>query len=460
MSTPASLRDLYAPPSNAWSFSLAQSSNSTPPAPPSSSYQWSTRTHANPLLDLSASIAQDDEGLGAKLILQGLLYSALLRFSTSVVTVPWDVGKTLLQVQWVPRDAGEMLPGASLTIDESDEEDSVLEEGTLPEYVIPVGSADGVWGMMKRLGRFRPEGWLALWKGLLTSTIMDGLAVTLQPTILSLLEAIFSSDSPAPDSLHGLTAYALPVISQVLTGFLISPLDLVRTRLMVQTSMARHRSYTGPFDAITQILTDEGGLKGIYFHPHLFLPTILDCTLRSLIPIVMPRVVASYLSFGGVSVTPETHPFMWAMSEWLGSCAGYLITIPFETVRRRLQVQVRGTAKPLKPCVELRPAPYNGIVDAMWHIVTEERSDLPLKPRKRRRKSMSAKGKATAGRPVPEEEGRERVEIAEDEGGWLRNTGLGQLYRGLGMRLSASVVVFILISLYGGDEPDVGWTEL
>ena len=42
---------------------------------------------------------------------------------------------------------------------------SVLEEGTLPEYVIPVGSADGVWGMMKRIGRFRPEGWLGLWKG-------------------------------------------------------------------------------------------------------------------------------------------------------------------------------------------------------------------------------------------------------------------------------------------------------
>ena len=42
---------------------------------------------------------------------------------------------------------------------------SVLEEGTRPEYIIPVGSADGVWGMMKRVGRFRPEGWLALWKG-------------------------------------------------------------------------------------------------------------------------------------------------------------------------------------------------------------------------------------------------------------------------------------------------------
>lgn len=42
---------------------------------------------------------------------------------------------------------------------------SVLEEATMPEYVIPVGSAAGTWGMMKRLGRFRPEGWLSLWKG-------------------------------------------------------------------------------------------------------------------------------------------------------------------------------------------------------------------------------------------------------------------------------------------------------
>ena len=40
-----------------------------------------------------------------------------------------------------------------------------MGEGTRPEYVIPVGSASGVWGMIKRVGRFRSEGWLALWKG-------------------------------------------------------------------------------------------------------------------------------------------------------------------------------------------------------------------------------------------------------------------------------------------------------
>ncbi len=37
-----------------------------------------------------------------------------------------------------------------------------MEESTRPDYV----SADGVWAMMKTLGRFRGEGWLALWKGL------------------------------------------------------------------------------------------------------------------------------------------------------------------------------------------------------------------------------------------------------------------------------------------------------
>jgi fusion and transport protein UGO1 len=42
---------------------------------------------------------------------------------------------------------------------------SVMEVGTRPEFVIPVGSAGGVWDMIKRVGRFRSEGWLALWKG-------------------------------------------------------------------------------------------------------------------------------------------------------------------------------------------------------------------------------------------------------------------------------------------------------
>ena len=49
----------------------------------------------------------------------------------------------------------------------------VTEESTRPRYVIPVGSVNGVWAMMKTLGRFRGEGWLALWKGLCPEYLAD-----------------------------------------------------------------------------------------------------------------------------------------------------------------------------------------------------------------------------------------------------------------------------------------------
>jgi len=42
---------------------------------------------------------------------------------------------------------------------------SVLEEGTRSEYIIPVGSMNGAWDMVKRVAAFRGEGWLSLWKG-------------------------------------------------------------------------------------------------------------------------------------------------------------------------------------------------------------------------------------------------------------------------------------------------------
>jgi len=308
---------------------------------------------------------------------------------------------------------------------------SVLEEGTRPEYIIPVGSADGVWGMIKRIGRFRGEGWMALWKGLLIFCINDVLFSTIQPLIDNLFQTLFFP----PSTPFQQPPLLLPIASHLLTGFILSPLDLVRTRLIIQSSIPRYRTYTGPIGALSQILHNEGGLKGIYFHPHLLIPTLIDHTLRPLVSLALPGLVAAYL---GSHVTAETHPFAWGCAELAGNCAGLLITLPFETVRRRLQAQVRGQAKPVKACVEMRPAPYNGVVDTLWHILTEERSDLPLHVRAKRARLGSKASKES----------------------WFRSTGLGQLYRGLGMRLGASAIVFLLAVVSGGEEKDSGWAEL
>ncbi|KZT65565.1 mitochondrial carrier [Daedalea quercina L-15889] len=483
---PTSLRDFYATSSNAWSFipaSLPGSpENSTDiysPGNSSSSYEWSTRTNLNPLFDLSATYAANEDGIDVKLVLQGLLTAALSSYASQALTMPFEVGKTLLQVQWMPRDASEPISVAADPVDDDEElsdtsndndayfadpskldseeatlppprvadergyvlRQSVLDEGATPEYVMPVGLADGTWGMIKQVGRFRSEGWLSLWKGLLTTTVHEALYNGLQPACHSILQYALSPASPSLTSAS--SSILLPVASHTLAGFILSPLQLVRTRLIIQSANPRFRTYSGPVDALSQILADEGGLHGVYLHPHLLIPTLLEHTLRGLIPLTLPALIASYLGFG-TQLSPAMHPVLWNVAELLGDFAGSLIMLPIETIRRRLQAQVRGTAKPLRACVEVRPAPYNGVVDALWHIITEERSDRPVRTHARRK----SKGKAKEG-AAEEEEKRS----------WMRNTGIGQLYRGLGVRLAVGFTVFVLASL-SDKESDGGWAEL
>lgn len=37
-------------------------------------------------------------------MIQGALAHVLIKYASTAVALPWEVGKTLLQVQWVPRD--------------------------------------------------------------------------------------------------------------------------------------------------------------------------------------------------------------------------------------------------------------------------------------------------------------------------------------------------------------------
>ncbi|EIN13666.1 mitochondrial carrier [Punctularia strigosozonata HHB-11173 SS5] len=484
MSANGSLRDLYAAPSSSWSFETSGPSTTQPTAPvPStttpSPQQWRARVPQNSIFELTGALDMDPGYVSATLLLKGIVASAFLQYGSTAIAMPWEVGKMLLQVQWVPRDADALAASESVPNEEEEEDsESSIEDDSYfadpsdpdstrayrsqqggrgaarhtgaagglvePEYVIPVGSASGVWGMIKRVGRFRGEGWLALEKGLLTSCIHDMLSTTLQPTILYALQGALVT----PVSLFQQPHFLLPVASHLLTGFLLSPLDLIRTRLIVQSSLPQHRTYNGPVDALSQILRHEGGWKGIYLHPQLLIPTLLDSTLRPLISLALPGILTSYL--GAAHISEDSHPLLWGLVEFLASCGGLLLTLPFETIRRRLQVQVRGVAKPIKTCVETRPAPYNGIVDAFWHILTEERSDLPLEDNRHSRMRR------------PSTNGREQGHGASeaDDQSWSRRSGLGQLYRGFGMRLGASVLVFLLGALTGSEDRDGGWAEI
>lgn len=372
---------------------------------------------------------------GPKIALKALLASAFLQYTTTAIAMPWEVGKVLLQVQWVPKhlEASDLELELELELEEEEEDNDELSEsstddsyfhdptsptrhrqararplptrkmsnptGKMHSYplVIPYGPADGVWGMMKRVGRWRTEGWISLWKGLLTSVTLTLLTSTIQPSVSAFLRPIF----PSSQSRH-FPPLLLPLAAHVITGIILSPLDTLRTLQIIHP-----RPSPSPLTHFTLLASsnhtneEKITLAKLYTEPTLLYPAILDNTLRPLISLTMPRVIEHMTGVRiGVNI------WMYPLCEFVGGVIGLALTIPVETVRRRLQAQivVHGIPNPNTPsstpviipsrpsegrvpsCVHLSPRPYKGILDCVWRILTEERSGSPLHAHSSRRK--------------------------------------------------------------------------
>ncbi|KAF8238932.1 hypothetical protein L208DRAFT_1386755 [Tricholoma matsutake] len=123
MSAPASLRELYIDPSSAWAFippTSPQPVQASEPAPSGPSYQWSTRPSHNSIFDLSPSLdISEPSSSNAANLLKTLVASAVWQYTSTAIAMPWEVGKLLLQVQWVPRHVGE--PEEPEYIEENDD---------------------------------------------------------------------------------------------------------------------------------------------------------------------------------------------------------------------------------------------------------------------------------------------------------------------------------------------------
>lgn len=296
----------------------------------------------------------------------------------------------------------------------------------------------------------------------MTTFILDSIVTTLQPILLTTLTVVFLPSSPLSSlpliySPSPSPLLLLSTVSHALATIAVSPLDLVRTRLIVQSAQPLHRKYTGPFHALRTIIHEEGGLWSTYFHPNLFIPAVLEGILRPIIHLSTPLIISRYLL-----IEPSTSPLSFGLAELVLGTAGLLITVPIETVRKRLQIQSRadfvrggragGTGRAWRTCVETRPAPYVGVVEAAWRIMSEETGRIP-----RRRRPLSRRGSATGGAGAQQE----KEEPKEDLGvmGLGVGSGITQLYRGFGMGVGANCVVFLLGLIAGGSE-GTGWAEM
>ncbi|WVQ81607.1 hypothetical protein IAT38_003731 [Cryptococcus sp. DSM 104549] len=471
-SRPDSVRGLYTPPAEEWVF-LPPTVN---PPPPTSS----PPTHLpTPFTDSPTSSDADDVVLS----LTGWPWNLLLtEYLSTAMGLPFEVGKTLLQVEYRPRkkfvrleEAGE---GASIEeiegegekrdwgaeddeLSNPDEADMYFTDrlaqpseplAPLPEPValsadasgyLPdlhpswllkddpdVSGGNGVWGMIRRIRYTPSEGLPALWKTQLISTFHSLLSNILQPPIHSFLQILtpyppLSLDTPLTAFPHPGLPLGIQVASHLITHMVLSPLEIIKTRLIVMP--ASHHSTPSSVRVFRDMVDNEGGFFTMYFHPNLFVPALLEHSIRPLVALASPLVIERV--FG---ISPDVSPFYYSVADLALGLGALAVFLPIETVRRRLQLQSRapGGGKRMKTVVKVRERDYVGVVEAMWRIVTEETGV-------RRRRTMSEK----------------------DEGGWF--AGVRQLYRGFGMAATAHLTVFSLglvsATLAGNDG---GWKEI
>jgi len=129
MNSPSSLRGLYIDPSQAWTFvppiPAVKTSEPLFEGPNAPIHQWSMRPSPNSIFDLSPSLdLSEPSGINAAQLFKAVVASAILQYTSTAIVMPWEVGKMLLQVQWVPRDAGEPEPLDSEVV-EGDFDDAV-----------------------------------------------------------------------------------------------------------------------------------------------------------------------------------------------------------------------------------------------------------------------------------------------------------------------------------------------
>lgn len=425
-----------APPAEEWVFLPP----SVPP-PSTSTPQPSTPVHLPTPFSSSSSPPFDVE----KITIAGTygygpmaLFGA--EFCSTLISMPFEVGKTLLQIEYRPRrkfapvdptlvedTARRGSKSEELEVEDEDEAASYFSDRLSSETYLPppeqvmadipvdesgyindpeptwllkddfeISRGNGVWGMIRRIRYTPSEGLPALWKAQIITTIHSLISNILQPTIyLSLLEISPPVNKELP--LAALPQPAIPlglqVASHLLTHLLLSPMEVLRTRII---AMPSHSSTPSSISLFNRMVTHEGGLSSMYLHPNLLFPAVIEHTLRPLLTLSIPILIERQL---GIPV--DISPITYSICDLSLNLASLIVLLPIETVRRRLQVQSRGSEKEkIRTVVKTREKEYVGMVEAMWRIVTEETGV-------RRRRVMSEK----------------------DEGGTI--AGLRQLYRGV-----------------------------
>ncbi|KAF2721062.1 hypothetical protein K431DRAFT_269172 [Polychaeton citri CBS 116435] len=242
------------------------------------------------------------------------------------------------------------------------------------EYKLQLRRADSITHAMGEV--YRTSGALGLWRAsnatflytiitrttdsfirsILLATLglpeLDSPANSSIPSGVNLIEGLDLSDSPSP-------VVTLLVIgaSSCLTGLLLSPLDLVRTRLILTPT---HHQPRGVLQSLKR-------LPSLLIPSDLALPTALFHTIPSLFSASVSMVLRSN------RLTPESSPNAWSLATFSASLVELFIRLPLETVLRRAQMSSIAATRRQEQLEDVPtivyPAPYPGVWRTIYGIM-------------------------------------------------------------------------------------------
>ncbi|KAJ1965859.1 hypothetical protein GGI12_000488 [Dipsacomyces acuminosporus] len=428
------------------------------------------------------------------------------RYLATLAACPFNIAQTLLQVQYLPAAAKYALAeaqgqGSSSVSDERGGEVGEDDDDEAPDpddpayydylrarqtgssaqyraaararvdhrgYIIPTQEKDagGVkpgyhldalptskFTVLRRIVTHPTEGFLSLFKGAFSQWAYDMLHLLLQPTLEGLLNEMLGLYDSAPMSTYidSSAPSALTLVgSNVIVGWLLSPLELVRTRLMIQSASPIHRKYDGAFHALKTVAREEGGLSALYFSPFHLIPTLVKHTLDPVF-----RNLGSFALDRVAGIDPYEHPGTFALGGLIWKTISVAIMLPVETIRTRLQAQTRyakrissgssqlssskssakdkqqaASFKEFRTCVPLSTVPYTGMANCAWRIFTEEGESL--------RQIKKRKTPANAQASPSSSDGNSKTQTV----GSVGHYGLRGLYPGFTLQLVANVAIF------------------
>jgi fusion and transport protein UGO1 len=324
-------------------------------------------------------------------------------FLTSAVSYPFNLAGTLTRVQYLPNDATQLEHVAEKQEMKEEEEDESTDsdedeyydparrtarEKAKPAVVKDVdafGYIKGVrgapfqfpaesrssWSTFMLLATSQDEGFLSLWKGHGTYWLRELLHTSSQPAVEGFVNdrlGLYDDTIPLQHLDKPLPNLVTMIASHIVVGVLLSPLELIRTRLAIQTHNEKKRRYAHPLDALSHVFNQEhyASLKSLYFSTHLFVPTLLTYTITPFVDHAAPLFIEHYFGISSVD-----SPALYGFYEFVWRCVGAALTMPIETVRTRLQAQVVGGARELETCVQIAPR-YTGVVDCVRRMIKEE----------------------------------------------------------------------------------------